>query len=354
MSIGDTLVVDAVAHAVDNSHEARSRNRFAASVIDGNFAWQEMLIPAEYVLEKEHYFRKCSAELLISAMFLESQVDVACFHAIPMWGIFQDFSPIRVGLEIRRRYPHRMFIYGPISPFEGAGRSIDRLEQLVSEHHIDGIKMYPFDFIDGKMRSFSLTDEKLLYPILRRCVELGVKVVAVHKAVPLGIAPIDPYRMGDVDYAAVDFPQLNFEIVHGGLAFLDETALQIARYPNVYVNMEVTAQYACKFPEKFARIMGEFLLSGGERKLIFSTGCSFTHPRPVIEAFNDFKMPQNMVHGGYPELTDQAKRNIFGLNWARMHGIDLAALKAKIDGDDIEAQKRRRGLRPAWVAARAA
>jgi hypothetical protein len=57
MSIGDTLVVDAVAHAVDNSPEARSRNRYAAAVIEGTFNWQEMLIPAEYVLEKERYCR---------------------------------------------------------------------------------------------------------------------------------------------------------------------------------------------------------------------------------------------------------------------------------------------------------
>jgi len=27
------------------------------------------------------------------------------------------------------------------------------------------------------------------------------------------------------------FPELNFEIVHGGMAFLEETAWQIARFP---------------------------------------------------------------------------------------------------------------------------
>jgi uncharacterized protein len=354
MSIGNTLVVDAVGHAVDNSPEARNRNPYSASVVDGNFAWQEMLIPAEYVLEKERYFRKCSPEVLISSMFRESQVDIGCYHAIPMWGMFKDFSPISVGLEIQRRYPHRMFVYGPISPFEGPNKAIDEVERLVAEHHVVGIKMYPFDFIDGKIRSFSLADEKLLYPILERCVKLGVKVVGIHKAVPLGIAPIDPYRVGDIDYAAVDFPQLSFEIVHAGLAFLDESALQMARYPNVYVNMEVTAQYGIKFPEKFARIMGEFMISGGSNKLIFSTGCSFTDPQPVIEAFNNFKMPRHMIDGGYPELTEQDKKNIFGLNWARMHGIDLAELKKKIDADDIEAEKRTKGLRPAWTEARAA
>jgi uncharacterized protein len=354
MSIGDTLIVDAVAHAVDNSPEARNRNRYAASVVEGTFNWQEMLIPAEYVLEKERYFRSCSPEVLISSLFRESQVDVACFHAIPMWGIFKDYSPISVGLEVRRRYPHRMFIYGPLSPFEGPEKTIDELERVVSESHVDGIKMYPLDLIDGKLRSFSLADEKLLYPVLERCVKLGVKVLSIHKAVPLGIAPIDAYRVGDIDYAAVDFPQLAFEIVHAGLAFLDESALQMARYPNVYVNMEVTSQYGIKFREKFARIMGEFMLSGGADKLIFSTGCTFTHPRPVIEAFYNFKMPQHMLDGGYPEVTLEAKKNILGLNWAKMHGINLADLRAKIEADDIEVEKRRNGLRPAWTEARAA
>jgi len=96
-------------------------------------------------------------------------------------------------------------------------------------------------------------DRELLYPILERCRTRGVKVVAVHKAMPLGAVAMDPFKNGDVDYAAIDFPDLNFEIVHSGFAFLDEAAFQLARFPNVYVGLESTATLAARHPRKLAR-----------------------------------------------------------------------------------------------------
>jgi predicted TIM-barrel fold metal-dependent hydrolase len=301
-------------------------------------------------MDRKRYFGPHSADEMISAVFCESQTDIACYHALPMKGISKDYCPISIGLEMRERYPHRMLIYAPLHPLDGVESTLEELERLVSEVRINGIKLYPIDLIDGKMRSWSLADEKLLYPVYQRCLELGVKVVAVHKAVPLGIAPMDPFRVADVDYAARDFPDLRFEVVHAGLAFLDESAWHMSRYNNVYVNMDVTAQYVLTQPDKFGRIIGEFLLAGGEDRLVWSTGCNLTHPRPVIEAFSKFEMPRYLVDGGYPELTPQVKAKILGLNYARLHGLDLADLKRRIAADDIEAAKTK-GLREPWSAA---
>ena len=144
-------------------------------------------------------------------------------------------------------------------------------------------------------------DRDLLYPILERCRKLGVKVVAVHKAMPLGAVAMDPFKNSDVDYAAIDFPDLNFEVVHSGFAFLDEAAFQIGRFPNVYVGLELTAALAVRHPRKLARILGEFMMMGGAKKLFWSSGASSPHPRPVLEAFARLEMPADMVEGdGYP------------------------------------------------------
>jgi predicted TIM-barrel fold metal-dependent hydrolase len=88
----------------------------------------------------------------------------------------------------------------------------------------------------------------LVFPLFARAQELGLKVVAIHKAVPLGPVPMKHYRMDDIDAAADAFPELAFEVVHGGMAFVEETAWQLARYPNVYVNLEVTASLAVSAP----------------------------------------------------------------------------------------------------------
>ena len=259
---GETFVIDAVAHALDASEESRGRNRYAKSVVDGNFKWQWALMPDPYRIPEDRYFTSISPEVLRSALFEESQTDTACFHTLPMKGIFEDFSPMSVGLEIREQYPHRMLLYGAASPIDGS-EMLEDVERQVEEWGIRGVKLYPVDLVDGRMESYSIADEQRVYPLLEKCQELDVGVVAIDKAVPLGIAPVDPFRLGDVDHAARDFPDLNFEVVHAGDAFLDESAMQVARFDNVYVNLEVTAQLLPKHPRKFARILGELMLGRG-------------------------------------------------------------------------------------------
>jgi predicted TIM-barrel fold metal-dependent hydrolase len=349
VALGGKVVIDAVAHALDSSPESRDRNRYSASVVYGNFKWQWSLIPDPYRISEDRYFRAITPEALTSALFAESQTDLACYHSLPMRGIFEDFSPMSVGLAIRERYPHRIILYGSASPPEGT-RALEDLEQQVSEWGISGVKLYPLDLVDGHLRPYSLADEEHVYPFLERCRELGLKVVAVHKAVPLGIAPTDPFRVGDVDHAARDFPDLAFEVVHAGYAFLDESMMQMARFDNVYVNLEVTAQLLPKHPAKFAQIIGEFLTAGGGKRIFWGTGCSFTHPQPLLEAFERFQMPPEFVDGyGYPELNEETKADILGLNFARMHGLDLDGLLAQVRNDELEAEKEQ-GLREPWSA----
>jgi predicted TIM-barrel fold metal-dependent hydrolase len=347
--IDDILIIDAAVHGLQNSPEIANSNRYIKSIVELSY-WVQSWVPQEYAIDAERFFRNHSSEELFSAIFYESQTDIASYHALPMKGLAKDYCPISIGLEMRERCPHRMLVYAPLHPLDGAEKTIEELERNVEEVGINGIKLYPMDLIDGKMRSWSLADEELLYPVLEKCLELGVKVVAVHKAVPLGITPMDPFRVGDVDYAARDFPDLKFEVVHSGLAFLDESAWQVSRYDNVYVNMDVTAQYVLGQPDKFARIIGEFLLSNGEDRLLWATGCNLTHARPVIEAFWNFEMPRYLVDGGYPELTRDVKAKILGLNYARLHGLDVEGLKQRIAADDVEAVKAQ-GLRAPWSAA---
>lgn len=349
MALGGKLVIDAVAHALDSSPENRDSNRYARSVVDGNFKWQWGLIPDPYRLPEDRYYQSVSAEALESALFEESDTDVACYHTLPMRGIFEDFSPMSVALEIRERYPHRILLYGAASPVDGP-QALEDLERQVEEWGIVGLKLYPVDLVDGKLQAYSLGDEERVYPLLQKCLDLGVKVVAIHKAVPLGIAPTEPFRPGDVDHAARDFPDLAFEIVHGGYAFLDETSMQVGRFDNVYVNLEVTAQLLPKHPGKFATIVGELAAAGGTGKIFWGTGCSFTHAQPLLEAFEEFRMPADLVESfGYPELTEEAKADILGLNFARVHGLDVDALAESVRSDELERRKAD-GLVEPWSA----
>jgi predicted TIM-barrel fold metal-dependent hydrolase len=346
MSVGGTFVFDSVVHGF-NATAANVSSRFGRSLLLGNFAFQWAMVPDPYRLPPDRYFQPVTADILEAALFIESDIDAACYHTVPTWGFLKDFSPMSVGLELKRRHPHRIILYGGISPLQGR-RALDQLDQQIDEWGISGLKLYPVDVIDGEIRVLRFDDRDLLYPVLERCRQRGVKVVAVHKAMPLGAVAMDPFKNGDIDYAAIDFPDLTFEVVHSGFAFLDEAAAQIARFPNVCVGLESTASLAVRHPRKLARILGEFIMVGGAKKLFWSSGASSPHPRPVLEAFARLEMPADMIEGdGYSPLTDEIKADILGRNYARLHGIDLAALKARIGSDELS-RRRALGLAEPW------
>jgi predicted TIM-barrel fold metal-dependent hydrolase len=127
---------------------------------------------------------------------------------------------------------------------------------------------------------------------------------------------------------------MNFEVVHAGFAFLEETALLAVSRPNVWLNLEVCGSFAVVAPRRFAELIKPFLQYGADDRIIFATGCPLVHPLPAMRALLDFEMPADLVSGmGYPELTAETKRKMLGATFLRLHGIDQASFLEKIEGD---------------------
>jgi hypothetical protein len=82
------------------------------------------------------------------------------------------------------------------------------------------------------------------------------------------------------------------------------------------------------------------LLAVAPDRVLFGSGAPLTHPQPIIEAIADFKMPADLVDEGLPEFTDEVKANLLGLNMARLHNIDVAAVQSTIQ-DDTWSEARR-------------
>lgn len=328
------FVFDAVVHAFDAT-SANVCSDYGIHVLESIYQGQRAALPdrlQSYSLSRARFFQRMTAEELGSALFHESQTDAAIFHAIPAWGILKDLSPLSVGKELRDMFPDRVFLYGAVSPVEGA-RALAELDRQIAEIGILGVKLYPVDIIDGNLRAVSLADETHVYPVIERCRAAGVRTIAIHKALPIGTAPTSVFDPGDVDHAAADFPDMTFEIVHGGYAWTDETAFQLARFPNVIVNLESTIALLLRRPYAFAHIIGKLIDAGGPRKILWGTG-AIPHPRPLIEAFAHFQMPEELTEQyGYRPLTTEDKRLIFGENAATLHG--LGARTTSVDGDGV-------------------
>jgi hypothetical protein len=303
----------------------------------------------QYIMPREWYYDEPAPNLerLVHALFAESQTDACIYHGLPNFGYFKDGgSPLWVGEQMRERWPGRVELYGPVSPWQADWR--DRIDEHVEKSKVKGIKLYPMDLVDGEVKGFRLDDPQVAFPIIEYARKRGIRNVAFHKSIPFGRVPMDTFRVTDVDSPAIAFPDVSFEIVHGGFAFLEDTAWLVGRFPNVAINLEGGSGYLCNAPRRFAELLGTFLSVGGAERIYWSVGTVALHPQPFLDAFWNLEMPADLVEGyGLPPLTEEIKRNILGLNHAKALGFDVAAMRAKSAGDEFS---KRSSLAPPWSA----
>ena len=88
-------------------------------------------------------------------------------------------------------------------------------------------------------------------------------------------------------------------------------------------------------PDEAAHVIGKLLATFGEDRIIWGTDSIwYGSPQDQIQAFRAFQIgPEYREKHGYPALTAETKRKIFGLNAARVYGLDVAAMRnSELDG----------------------
>jgi len=307
----------------------------------------------DYMLTQPEFDSDFDLDAFSHALFAESQVDVAVLHALPQLGFTKGWlTDVRPLAELRDRHPHRYLLYGTVDTYD-TDAAIRQLEWQVKEFGVVGLKLYPVFFrYDGMARGWRLDDLEFAYPLLDAARDLGIRNIAVHKAQPLSQPSLEFLRVGDLEGPLGRYPDLNFQIVHAGLAFLEETRLMMFQAPNLYANLELVAANAVIRPRLFLETIGEMLFWAKPEQILFSSGCNIVHPQPALEAFSDMVMPQDLIdERGYPELTEETKRKILGENSARLHDLDADQVLAKLKGDEFDMLKSQ-GLRPPWSGLR--
>ncbi len=284
-----------------------------------DLTWEQFIHQFEY-----------QPELVIESLFAESATDVFVYHGVPLEGLYRDgSSPMWVAYEAMKRHPNRVWGYIPVYPW--APDALDKIDEAAENDHILGVKFYPLDLFEGELKP-SLMNTDATFAVLERCQERGIKMIGVHKAVPLGPMPFDPYfGVADTVSAIEAFPDLTFEIVHGGVAYLDETAHILANHANVTINLEGTVGFMHADPEEWDRILGTFLqVDDGAKRLFWSVGATGMHAQPLIETFWGWETSEK-----WPELTTEIKKDVLAGNYARYVGWDLDAMKASCAADQF-------------------
>jgi uncharacterized protein len=342
------FVIDGVCHPY-NFAPSNLRGEFGQAFADIVWSFHPLVNPPHNALPRHVWDRDWTPREFIETMLVESETDMVCVHALPIFDAFRDgFCAVDKCAELKRRWPDRVIWYATADLFQGE-RALEDLHHQVTELGAEGIKLFPAQYHRGRTRSWRMDDYTLAFPVFELARELGIRNVAVHKALPTGPVATDSMRVDDVGYAAAAFPDLQFQIVHAGLMFVEETKVLLLNHPNVYATLENSFTNLLLNPVGFTSMLADFLTYGGPDKVIYSSGAVNPHPRYLLEAFERFSMPDD-----FPvPLTAEVRAALLGENLARLHDIDIDERRAAIADDEFTRERTAREREP-WDTVRAA
>jgi uncharacterized protein len=351
--VDSMLVIDAVVHPYDlcennqvPAYQAQLDAVYAAHCMSFDDAHRA------HMLRREEFFSDFSYEALAFSEFVESAVDLAIIHALPSLGFCKGHltAPNRAG-AFRRKHSNRFLFYATVDSPD-LKVALQQLRQQVEDFKPEGLKLYPAFFYRNLAEGWRLDSEQFATPLLQEAQRLGIKHVAIHKALWLPPAPRDAFELGDLDTPMKRFPDLTFEIVHAGVAFLEETIDLLSRHPNLYLTLETLFAYVLVKPRLFGQIVASLIKHCGNDRLLFATGNNLAHPDPLLKSFLDYRLPEDVMQQyGLRQFTEQDRRNILGLNAARLHQLDPAKLIADT-ADDEFARARAGGVPQPWSVLR--
>jgi len=354
--INDMIVADATAHGY-NWLPSNFAVTQAKAITTASWGLHQIITAGrpELTLTEAEFKQDWQMPDLADTLFFESNIDLISHHGTPIWDFFKDgHSDTEKGFDLLVEYPTRAVAYGAMNPwaFADARQIGDEVDRLV-DRGATGLKLYAARYYNGDTLANRMDDPTYAYPMIERAIERGVKVIASHKALPIGPVHYEPYGVSDFPLACARYPEMNFEVVHAGMAFVEETCFLARTMPNCWFNLETSFAIQVRQPRRFAEFLGELLRSGAGDRIVYASGFSLFHPLLALEAFRDFEMPQDLVEGhGFPQVTPHMKEKILGLNYLRLHGIDPDEFRAATAGD-VVAKRQAEGTETPWSNMRA-
>jgi hypothetical protein len=223
--------------------------------------------------------------------------------------------------KVVETHPDR-FMYQPnMSPIKhkGVKNTVWEMEYWVKEKGAKIFKFYPPED--------TFINDPEIWPFYKKAEDLDI-VLDIHTGfcwVPPGKSNYSlPIQLDDV---ARDFPGLKINAFHMGYPHCDDLNMVAMGHPNVHVCLSLLVPWACNAPRKFAKIIGEALRWVGSDKIIWGTdyaGFGLQVGAAVL-GLREFQIPEDMQHDyGYPAISEEDRRKIFGGNLARLMGIDTS------------------------------
>jgi predicted TIM-barrel fold metal-dependent hydrolase len=244
----------------------------------------------------------------------------------------------------------------------------EQMEREVKTYKIDSWKWYCHTDPGRSGNGFKLDDEKLTYPFYEQSKKLGLKLFSVHKGYASQSRTLGHLASpADIEKAAKDHPDLTFIIYHSAMkhgpdepqfavkGFFDATTGDFAwhdilmkikqRNPgmtNVYCEIgSAFGSLAIAHPVMCMHLIGKNVKYYGIDHVLWGTDCLWWgSPQWVIDLMKRFQISDELCDKfGYTKLTREDKAKIFGLNAARLYGIDVTAKRNALPQDALSRLK---------------
>lgn len=370
----DQFIIDIQTHHVDVArkwYDETPTGRGIKSFFLGLRPGAKSIEHAVELLNRAHYVKE---------VFGDSDTVMAVISGVPSrdW----DKNPLPPDQMVATRKfvnelagSRRVLSHGLLRPNLGA-KELDEMERQVKELKIDAWKMYTGAEIGEK--AWRMDDEKVAYPFWERTKALGVKNLCVHKGLPLGAFNEEACRPIDLEKAAKDWPDLNFIVYHSGfrgygwlasgtgikvvdpkstdpqeIPWISDILRILKRNPaikNIYFELGSTfGILSAAAPRLCMHMLGQMVQVAGADHILWGTDSIWNgSPQSQIERLRRLKIADDLIEKhGYAQLTDGVKNQIFGLNAARILGIDPEVERKAIKTDKLSQLRGGRRYDPA-------
>ena len=296
----------------------------------------------------------------VKEVFFDSETTVGLISTppgpYPQEAVVPPKEMVHIRDEINRLAgSQRMLAHGLATPQLGAA-DLEFMALQTEVLKVDAWKCYTGSCPKGFDRGWWMDDERIAYPMLEQARKLNVKRICVHKGLPLG--PVADYNHPkDLIKAAKDFPDLSFLVYHSGLrgvASIDQVFSKTGEIPwttefcrmkeaepgisNIYMELGSTfGQLVTTHPLVCAHLLGQIIRSFGINHVLWGTDSIwYGTPQWQIEAFRRFQIPEEVIEKHqYQPLTRRVKERIFGLNAAKVFGVDVEAKRREVPKDAL-------------------
>jgi predicted TIM-barrel fold metal-dependent hydrolase len=161
-----------------------------------------------------------------------------------------------MSIRAKKEHPGRFFLSMSVNPNEGV-ETLRKMEQAKAEHDIVSVQFFP----SGMFPQVAIDDKKV-YPIYMKCVELDIPI-CVNGGIVGPRMPSWPQYVSRFDEVCYDFPELTIVMMHGTEPWADLAVKLMLKWPGLHF---MTSAFA---PKHYPKDIINYANSRGADKVMY-------------------------------------------------------------------------------------